>query len=83
MKKALRMMQEMQAFLAERCIDAHVDVTNSGPNNSYHGCEMRVFDDDCNIVGDVVYRAWCPEAFEDDWAEFEAKVKERFFGWWE
>ena len=25
MKKALRIMQEMQAFLAERGIDAHVD----------------------------------------------------------
>ena len=76
-------MQEMQAFLAERGIDAHVDVTNSGPNNGYHSCEMRVFDDDCQVVGAVCYRAWYPEAFEAEWAEFEAKVKERFFGWWE
>ena len=24
-----------------------------------------------------------PEDFEAEWAEFEKKVKEEFFGWWE
>lgn len=76
------MMQEMQMFLAERGIDAHVDVTNSGPNNENHSCEIRVFND-CDIFADVSWRSWRTDEFEKAWAEFEAKVKEEFFGWWE
>lgn len=85
MKKALRMMQEMQAFLAERQIEAHVDTTvfkSSVDEAVHHACEITVFGDE-GIVAKASWGSYHAEDFEDDWAEFEAKVKKRFFGWWE
>ena len=76
------MMQEMQAFLAERGIDAHVYVTNSGDRNENHSCNIRVFDV-CEIFAEVSWKSWRTDEFEEDWAEFETKVRDRFFGWWE
>lgn len=73
-------MQEMQAFLAERGINVHVDATRT---EHTHSCKIIVFNDECEVVADVYWRSWRPEVFESDWAEFEAKVRESFFGWWE
>ena len=82
MKKALIRMQEMQAFLAERGIDAHVHVTTSGEGRN-HSCEIQVFNSGCAIVASAKWYSWRSEDFEGDWAEFEAKVRSEFFGWWE
>lgn len=85
MKKALRMMQEMQAFLAERGIDAHVNTTSftsTWSGKTEHACEITVFGDD-EIVAKGNWASYDAERFEVEWAEFEAKVRERFFGWWE
>ena len=76
-------MQEMQAFLAERGIDAHVNVTTSGEMNENHSCDIRVFNDDCKIFAEVGWDSWRTDEFETAWAEFEAKVRDGFFGWWE
>ena len=83
MKKALKKMQEMQAFLTERGIDAHVDVTTSWERGVNHSCDIRVFDNDCTMVANVSYYSWRTDEFERAWNEFEAKVRERFYGWWE
>lgn len=79
----MRIMQEMQAFLAERGIDAHVDTTVSGAHNENHSASIRVFNDECKIVADVKWASYAQDAFEADWAAFEKKVKEEFLAWWE
>lgn len=76
-------MQEMQVFLAERGIDAHVDVTTSGERGENHSCDIRVFGDDCTMVANVSYCSWRTDEFERAWNEFEAKVRDLFYGWWE
>lgn len=82
MKKALRIMQEMQAFLAERGIDSHV-TTTACPNVSTHSCEITVFTAEAKVFANVRWRSYAREDFEADWAEFEKKVKDEFFAWWE
>lgn len=76
------MMQEMQAFLAERGIDAHV-TTTACPNVSTHSCEITVFSAESHIIATARWRSYAREDFEADWAEFEKKVKDEFLAWWE
>lgn len=78
-------MQEMQAFLAERGIDAHVDTmgfTSTVNGKTEHACGITVFDDE-GIVAKTSWGSYHAEDFEAEWAEFEKKVKAEFFGWWE
>lgn len=79
------MMQEMQMFLAERGIDAHVNTTHfvsSVSKETEHACEITVFGDE-GIVAKASWASYDPYRLEDSWAELEAKLKEEFFGWWE
>lgn len=79
------MMQEMQAFLAERQIEAHVTTTvfkSSADGTVHHACEITVFGDE-GIVAKSSWGSYRTKDFEPDWAEFEKKVKDEFFGWWE
>lgn len=81
MREALKLMQEMQLFLAERGVDVHVDVTKSGDNN--HSCCINVFNESNKIVARCDYRSWMIDEFAPDWAKFELEVKIKVLGWWE
>lgn len=82
MKEVLRLMQEMQLWLAERGVDAHVDMTKSG--EGAHSCSIVVFNPANNkVVASCYWRSWCMGEFDQDWPKFESDVKAEFFGWWE
>ena len=82
MKKALKKMWEMQAFLAERGIDAHVNVTTCG---DIHSVEIAVFykEGDGRKILSVSWANYRADEFPAAWTEFETAVREKFFGWWE
>lgn len=82
MKKALKMMWEMQTFLAERGIDAHVNVTTC---RDLHSVEIAVFykEGDERKILSVSWANYRADEFPAAWAEFETAVREKFFGWWE
>jgi hypothetical protein len=79
MKRALKMMQEMQAFLAERGIQSHVDITFC---YKIHSCQITVWNDS-EIFAKCDWADYKQEDFEPEWAKFEKKVQDEFFGWWE
>lgn len=79
MKKAIEMMQAMQNWLAQHEIISSITTTFGSFGQS---CTMHVHGED-GIVADVTWRSYAAGEFEPDWAEFEKKVKDHFFGWWE
>lgn len=79
------MMQEMQMFLAERGIDAHVNTTHfvsTVSKETEHACEITVFGDE-GIVAKAGWASYDAERFEAQWDEFQLKVRMEFLGWWE
>lgn len=82
MKKALKMMWEMQAFLAERGIDAHVNVTTC---RDLHSVEIAVFykEGDERKILSVSWANYRAEEFDNAWTQFERQVADSIFGWWE
>ena len=84
MKKALKKMWEMQAFLAERGIAAHVNTTTvKREDGDLHACEIAVFGP---AKGEIISVSWAnyrAEEFDNAWTQFERQVSDRFFGWWE
>lgn len=79
MKKAIEMMQAMQNWLAQYEISATLTTTFGD-----FGRAVTMYVHDQNgVVAGVSYESFRADEFEDAWAEFEAKVKDHFFGWWE
>lgn len=84
MKKALKKMWEMQAFLAERGISAHVNVTIvKRESREIHSCEINVFGPEKGEIISVSWADFRADEFDNAWTQFERQVADRFFGWWE
>ena len=84
MKKALKKMWEMQAFLAERGIDAHVNTTTAESEfGEIHSCDIHVFGPEKGEIISVSWANYRADEFDNAWTQFERQVADKFFGWWE